>query len=228
MGVVTLLTVQNTKRLSKVVVLNPKLILAQLDAILEDLPCHAAKTGALGNAGVVSAIAKRAVRFPFPLVVDPVMVSKKGRRLLDREACQILKKRLLPHATLVTPNLEEAEYLSGMEVTHIGSMEKAARKISLLGPEAVLVKGGDLKGEATDLLYHRGTIHLFSAPRLKTRHTHGTGCVYSAAIAAELAQGKELLKAIRAAKEFVTAAIRTHPALGHGEGPLNLHATLDG
>ena len=225
MSVITLLTVQNTKRLSGVLILKPTMVLSQLNAVLEDFPCHAAKTGALGNADIVFALAKRARRFSFPLVVDPVMMSKKKRRLLEKKACEVLKKKLLPYATLVTPNFQEATLLSGVEVKDLESMKEAARKISRLGPEAVLMKGGELKRKAADLLYYNGNEHLFSTPHVQTRHTHGTGCVYSAAITAELAKGKGLLKAIQTAKEFVSAAIQTNPGLGHGEGPLNLHAT---
>ena len=224
MSVITLLTVQNTRRLSQVSLLTPKMVLAQLDAVLEDLPCHAAKTGALGNAAIVSAVARRAASFSFPLVVDPVMVSKKGRALLDKQACQLLKKRLLPHTTLVTPNFDEAHALSGVEVRDFETMEKAAKAISRFGPEAVLVKGGALKKEAVDLLYYRGKIRFFSSRRVETTHTHGTGCVYSAAITAELAKGKDLLEAIQVAKEFIHLAIQTNPGLGQGVGPLNLLA----
>ena len=226
MSVITLLTVQNTKRLLTISILEPKMVLAQLDAVLEDFPCHAAKTGALGNGRIVAALAKRVARFSFPLVVDPVLLSKKGKRLLDKEGCELLKEKLLPHTFLVTPNFDEARALTGMEVKDIETMEKAAKAISRFGPRAVLIKGGDLKKEAVDLLYTQGKIKFFSSRHVETPHTHGTGCVYSAAIASELAKGKDLVEAIRAAKEFVSLAIQTHPRLGHGEGPLNLHVTL--
>lgn len=224
MAVISLLTAQNTQRLSMVSVLDPKLVLAQLDAVLEDFPCHAAKTGALGNARIVAAIVRRAKAFPFPLVVDPVVLSKKGKSLLDKEGLQLLKEKLLLHTTLVTPNFHEASVLSGVEVKDVASMGKAAKAISRFGPKAVLVKGGALKGGAIDLLYYRGKIKLFSSRRVETFHTHGTGCVYSAAITAELAKGKDVVEAISIAKLSVSVAIQTNPGLGHGEGPLNLHA----
>lgn len=225
---ITLLTVQNTRRLSTVSVLDPKLVLAQLDCVLGDFPCHAAKTGALGNARVVAAIAKRTKTFSFPLVVDPVLMSKKGKPLLDKEGFGLLKEKLLPSAFLVTPNFDEARALSGVEVKDLETMEKAAKVISRFGPEAVLIKGGDLKKKAVDLLYAGGKITLFSSHRVETHHTHGTGCVYSAAITAGLAKGKGLLEAVQAAKAFVSLAIQAHPGLGHGEGPLNLLVTARG
>ena len=130
-------------------------------------------------------------------------------------------KRLLPLATVVTPNLCEAEVLSGLRVRDVESMEKAARIISGFGSRAVLVKGGHLKGAALDLFYQDGRVHLFKAPRIRTQHTHGTGCTYSAAITAALAQGTDLLGAVASAKRFITKAIRTAPGLGHGVGPVN-------
>ena len=222
--VITLVTVQNTRRLSKVLVLDPKLVLAQLDAVLEDFPCHAAKIGALGSAKIVAAIARRAKIFSFPLVVDPVLISKKGKPLIDKEGFALLKEKLLPHATVVTPNFYEAQALSGVEVKDIETMEKAAKAIGRFAGEAVLITGGDLKKEAVDLLYYRGKIKLFSSHRIETPHTHGTGCVYSAAITAQLAKGKDLVEAIHSAKTFVSLAIQTNPGLGQGVGPLNLHA----
>ena len=223
--VITLLTVQNTERFSTASLVDPNLVLAQLDAILEDFPCRAAKTGALGNAGIVSALARRAVRFPFPLVVDPVILSKKGKPLLDVEGRRLLKEKLLPHAFLVMPNFDEAKVLSGVHVKDLETMERAAKVISRFGPEAVLIKGGGLQKEAIDLLYYRGKISFFTSRRVKTVHTHGTGCTYSAAITAQLAKGKGLIEAVQAAKAFVSLAIQTNPGLGKGVGPLNLLAT---
>ncbi|MFA7254600.1 MAG: bifunctional hydroxymethylpyrimidine kinase/phosphomethylpyrimidine kinase [Candidatus Omnitrophota bacterium] len=221
MAVITLLTAQNTRDVQAVYVMKPAQVIRQLEAVLSDIPPHAAKTGALGDEKVLRAVARAARGFRFPLVVDPVMVSKHGALLLKKNAVRIFIKELLPYATLVTPNLCEAEVLSGIKVCDPESMEKAARIIAGFGPRAVLVKGGHLKGDALDLFYQDGRVRFFKAPRIRTRHTHGTGCTYSAAITAELAKGKSLFAAIASAKKFITRAIRTAPGLGRGRGPVN-------
>lgn len=225
-AVITLLTVQNTLRVDRVEILDPTLVRAQLAAVLEDIPPHAAKTGALGNQAVVEAIARAAAEFRFPLVVDPVMISKHGAALMAEQARHALSAHLLPLATLVTPNLAEAEALTGMEVTTIPAMREAAQRIARSGARAVLVKGGHLAGAAVDVLYTDGAWHEFSAERVDTLHTHGTGCTYSAAITAGLAHGLELVPAIAQAKRFIADAIRTNPGLGHGSGPVNHHAPV--
>jgi hydroxymethylpyrimidine/phosphomethylpyrimidine kinase len=221
MAVITLLTAQNTQGVQAVYVMKPAQVIRQLEAVLVDIVPQAAKTGALGDEKVLRAVARAARKFRFPLVVDPVMVSKHGAPLLKRKAVHVFIKELIPSATLVTPNLCEAQVLSGIKVQDLESMEKAARIIAGFGPQAVLVKGGHLEGEAIDLFYQDGRVHLFRAPRIRTRHTHGTGCTYSAAITAELAKGKSLLAAVSSAKRFITRAIRTSPGLGHGMGPVN-------
>ena len=224
MSVVTLLTVQNTQAVSAVEYLEGDFVLAQLDAVLGDIPPGAAKTGALGNAAIIEAIAERAKSFSFPLVVDPVMVSKHGAALIDDDAVDAFNRKLLPHAFLVTPNLSESAKLAAMEVTDVGAMEKAAATIARFGVENVLVKGGCLDGDAVDVLWTQGQTHILPAPRVDTRHTHGTGCVFSAAITARLAKGEDLVAAVKAAKQFITTAIRTNPGLGNGLGPVNLHS----
>lgn len=226
-SVVTLLTVQNTQLVRDVLVLEPAFVLAQLDAVLADLPVAAAKTGALGSVAVVEAVAERAAQLTFPLVVDPVMISKHGTRLIDESATQALAKRLLPSALLVTPNLLEAAALSGRVVEDVADMEDAARAIADLGVKNVLVKGGHLAGQAIDILWTGAEIHRFVSDRCDTPHTHGTGCVYSAAITARLARGDDLPTAVQRAKRFVTNAIRTNPGLGHGFGPTNLFADTE-
>jgi len=225
-SVLTLLTVQNTCAVAAVEVLKIDLVLAQLEAVLDDIPPQAVKTGALGSAAMIEALSGRLAKLACPLVVDPVMISKHGARLLDEDASQTLREKLLPLAFLVTPNLAEAAVLAGMDLTDAASMEQAAAAIARLGPKNVLVKGGHLEGEALDVLWTEGRIHRFPAGRLATRDTHGTGCVLSAAITARLARGDDLLKAVEAAKAFVTEAIRTSPGLGRGYGPLNLHARI--
>lgn len=222
MSVVTLLTVQNTKSVTAVRIIEPEFVLQQLDAVLSDILPSAAKTGALGSAAIIEVIADRASRFKFPLVVDPVMISKHGIPLLDSQAVDVLIKKLLPWTMLVTPNLAEAAALAGFEVNSIESMTAAAKAIAQLGPQNVLIKGGHLPGAAIDVLWAAGELQLLRAPRVETTNTHGTGCVTSAAITAVLAQGETLHTAVHRAKKFVSAAIQTNPGLGLGYGPINL------
>jgi hydroxymethylpyrimidine/phosphomethylpyrimidine kinase len=223
-AVITLLTVQNTVGVTRVECMAPDLVAEQVRAVISDMPPAAAKTGALGNREIIEAVAALAADFRFPLIVDPVLISKHGAALLASDAIEILKTRLLPQAFLVTPNLEEAAILAGLDVRDVDSMRVAARKISEMGPPAVLVKGGHLAGDAIDVLLDQGEWTEFTAPRVETRHTHGTGCTYSAAITASLAAGLELPTAIRNAKRYITEAIRTNPGLGRGSGPVNHHA----
>ncbi|MEX2264952.1 MAG: bifunctional hydroxymethylpyrimidine kinase/phosphomethylpyrimidine kinase [Bryobacteraceae bacterium] len=225
-AVLTLVTVQNTCRVDSVECLNPELVLAQLQAVIEDIPPDAAKTGALGNEALVKAIANAAAEFRFPLVVDPVLVSKHGAALVSGNAVSALAEHLLPRAFLVTPNLHEAVLLTGMGVNDVESMRRAARKLCGMGARAALVKGGHLEGDAVDVLCFEGRIREFSAPRIVTRHTHGTGCTYSAAITAALSRGEPLESAVEVAKRYVSAAIATSPGLGRGSGPLNHHSAI--
>lgn len=224
-AVVTLITVQNTRSVRRVSVLDPDLVTAQIRAVVEDIPPQAAKIGALGSREVVEEVAREAESFSFPLVIDPVMISKHGARLIDEDAVRALVERLIPCAYLLTPNLDEAAALAGFPVEDRDGMARAAEKLASLGAANVLVKGGHLRGDALDLLYLKGgEIREFSAPRLESRHTHGSGCTYSAAITAELAKGALLADAVACAKAFITEAIRTAPQLGSGQGPLNHHA----
>ncbi len=221
MSVVTLLTVQNTQCVSDVRMLEPELVLAQLDAVLDDIPPQAAKTGALGNQAIIQAVAKRAREFPFPLVVDPVMISKHGMSLIDQDAVQALVESLLPCAFLVTPNRLEAARLADMAVDDLAAMERAAAVIAERGARNVLIKGGRAAEQTIDVLWTAGEIYHLAAPHIETPHTHGTGCVLSAAITAQLAQGLDLLTAARRAKQFISSAIQSSPGLGHGRGPVN-------
>jgi hydroxymethylpyrimidine/phosphomethylpyrimidine kinase len=222
--VITLLTVQNTQSVSQVQMVDVDFVLAQLAAVESDMPVAAAKTGALGSVEMIEAIASQAAEFSFPLVVDPVMISKHGTPLMALEAGQTLKTQLLPHAFLVTPNLDEAAALTGRSVDSIASMETAARAIADAGPTHVLVKGGHLAGEAVDVLFSEGQAHHFRSPRMATKNTHGTGCVTSAAITANLAHGESVADAVGRAKRFITQAIETNPQLGGGYGPVNMFA----
>ncbi len=224
-AVVTLITVQNTRGVTRVDSLAADLVVQQIGAVLSDIPPAAAKTGALGSKEVVAAVAAAAATFHFPLVVDPVMISKHGARLLDDDSARVLVEQLLPHAFLLTPNLDEAAAITGLMVNDRVSMIRAAEKLIALGAANVLVKGGHLAGDALDiLLTASGEIHEFTAVRIATPHTHGSGCTYSAAITAELAKGAGLVDAVRIAKDFVTRAIQKNPRLGGGQGPLNHHA----
>lgn len=224
MSVVTLLTVQNTRGVYSVDPLEPEYVERQLDAAVGDITPGAAKTGALGTRGIIEAVARWASGIGFPLVVDPVMISKHGAALMDSDARHAMAQKLLPHAFLVTPNLDEAAALTDADVADLQQMKQAAERIARLGPKAVLVKGGHLAGDAVDVLYHEGRFDLFSAPRLDSKHTHGTGCTYSAAITALLASGTPLTEAVGRAKLYITEAIRTAPGLGAGCGPVNHHA----
>jgi hydroxymethylpyrimidine/phosphomethylpyrimidine kinase len=205
--------------------IDPDLVTQQITAILEDIPPHAGKLGALGNRAVVEAVA-RMIRssFAFPLVVDPVMISKHGAPLMAEEARRAMLAEIVPLAYLLTPNLHEAASLTGLQVNNLDSMRRAAENLHGIGARYVLVKGGHLEGAAIDLLLADGRFYEFARERIDTPHTHGTGCAYSAAITAELAKGTAIVEAVGIAKEFITRAIGTNPGLGHGAGPINHHA----
>ena len=226
-AVVTLLTVQNTTTVERVECLRPDLVEQQLRAVLADIPPQAIKTGALGGSDLISAIAGVLRDLTVPLVVDPVMVSKHGAQLIHDDAREALIRKLLPRAALLTPNLDEASVLTGLNVTDVPSMKQAAERLAEMGACSVLVKGGHLKGDAVDVLLHGGKFLELASARVATRSTHGAGCTYSAAITAELARGTDLVSAVRRAKKFVTEAIRTAPGLGRGAGPLNHFAGVE-
>lgn len=226
-SVITLLTVQNTCTVESVHYVEADLVGAQLNAVTSDLQVAAAKTGALGNAEIIKKVAELAAEFVFPLVIDPVMISKHGLPLIDDSAVEVLAKKLLPHAFLVTPNLNEAARLCQIsELTDIEGMKKAALQIAAMGAKNVLVKGGHLKQTSCDVLLSNKEFHFFDSERIETKNTHGTGCVFSSAITAELARGNTLLQAVTRAKDFVTLAIKTNPSLGHGAGPTNMLAEI--
>ena len=223
MSAVTAVTVQNTKGVEGFEELSPRLVGDQIRAVATDIGVDAAKTGMLASRAIVEAVAEALseVRIPF-LVVDPVFVSKHGHPLLAEDAVDALRAMILPRATLVTPNLPEAAGLAGMPVRDRGDMGAAGRAILGLGPQAVLVKGGHLEGEdAIDLLVTAGGIEEIRAERIDTTHTHGTGCVLSAAITAHLALGVDLHGSVRQGKAFVTGAIRGHLEIGQGIGPVD-------
>jgi hydroxymethylpyrimidine/phosphomethylpyrimidine kinase len=230
MTAITAVTVQNTLGVSGYEAMPPEIVAAQILSVVGDIGVDAAKTGMLANAGIVEAVADAVTEAGIrALVVDPVFVSKHGHALLDEDAVQTLKLRLLPLATLVTPNLPEASGLAGFEVTVREDMREAARAILALGPRAVLVKGGHLTdgADAADLLADASGDTWISAERIESVHTHGTGCTLSAAVAAHLALGRSLDTAVRAGKDFVTEAIRRALPLGGGIGPVDQLWSID-
>jgi hydroxymethylpyrimidine/phosphomethylpyrimidine kinase len=226
---VTAITAQNSVAVSDWEAVEPRLVTAQIEAVATDMNVSATKTGMLGTAEIVGAVAEAARRLSLgPLVVDPVMVAKSGERLLDA-AGERAYRSLMPLAALLTPNLHEAEVLLGRAVRDLAAMRQAARDLRALGPAAVLVKGGGLPGAPVDVFYDGERLEEILAPRVETRNVHGTGCTLSAAICARLALGAPLLEAIRRAKAWLTDALRRSYAVGKGRGPVDhLHALTPG
>jgi hydroxymethylpyrimidine/phosphomethylpyrimidine kinase len=225
-SVVTLLTVQNTLGVRAIEVLSPDFVVAQIDAVVSDIPPGAAKTGALGNVDVIQAVAERAKDFSFPLIVDPVMVSKHGDTLLPADAVEVIAKKLLPMAYLVTPNRFEAEKLCGQQIDPYdsNSVAEAIRIMHEFGARNVLLKLGEIDGVSVNIL-GLGTENIaFKLPRLKKRNTHGTGCVLSAAIVGGLAIGQDLRWSVDHAIRAVHYGIETGQAVGSGEHPIEFNA----
>jgi hydroxymethylpyrimidine/phosphomethylpyrimidine kinase len=218
---VTLITVQNSVRFSWVEILSHTLVREQIAAVLEDIPPAAAKTGALGSTEIVETVSEMAANFAFPLVVDPVMIGKHGARLLAEDAVRALRERLIPRAAVITPNLPEAEALTGVRATEPSDIRRIAQRLCEMGARAAIVKGGHAAGEPVDVLFDGATFHEFPSPRVETQHTHGSGCTHSAALTACLALGIPLVEAAARAKRFVYEAICANPGLGAGCGPLN-------
>jgi len=231
---ITAITVQNTMGVEGVAPLTADLVTAQIEAVAGDLSIQATKIGMLANAAVVEAVAAAIAELDLPLVVvDPVLVSSDGTRLLDADGVQALISELLPRARVVTPNIVEAEALSGRRITSWDDAREAARRIHDMGAAAVIVTGGHAgeRGEPTDaqtqsrevvdVLFDGHRFHEFRAARVDSRQTHGTGCTYAAAIAASLALGQDLADAARRAQLYVGGAITHAPGIGRGRGPLN-------
>ena len=220
---ITAVTAQNTLGVTMFEAVSADLVTAQIEAVVSDIGAHAAKTGMLANAAIVEAVSAtvRELDVPF-LVVDPVMIAKSGDRLIDEEAVGALKTELLRQAFLVTPNIPEAEALAGISIRSSEDRREAARRIGALGVTAVVIKGGHLPSDdIVDLLYERGQFVEFRHARVPGRHTHGTGCTFSAAITSHLALGRTLRDAIPLAQQYVAEAIRHGPELGKGHGPMN-------
>ncbi len=220
---ITAITAQNTLGVTDALELPTSLIESQIDAIVSDIGADAVKTGMLSSSEIIHAVAyKLAALGMTPLVVDPVMVAKGGDRLLREDAVDALRSALIPMATVVTPNAPEAETLTGIEIDSVEDARRAARAlVDEIGADSAVVKGGHLEGPATDILYDGSEFLEFSSERIATDNTHGTGCTFASAVAAGLAKGFDLPSAVRQAKRYVTASIRTNFPMGRGHGPLN-------
>ena len=224
MSAITAVTAQNTIAVTHVEVLPVASVTAQIDAVMDDIGCDAAKTGMLATAAIVAAVAECVRRHSIAnLVVDPVMISKSGHALLDEDACGNLRELLLPLALVATPNIPEAEALTGISITSPGDIMSAAEAICSTGCRAAIIKGGHAQGAADDHLYiaDSGRVITLAGDRIPTGNTHGTGCTFSAALAASLACGMSLEHSAHRAKKHVTAAIANALPLGKGHGPTN-------
>lgn len=221
-SVITAITAQNTKGVTRVFELTPDQVAAQIDAVMQDIGTHALKTGMLANAAIIEVVAEKIQEHRLQnLVVDPVMVAKGGDLLLRQEAIETLSSRLIPLAMIVTPNLPEAERLTGIQATGAREIKAAARRMIAMGARNVVIKGGHRRGPATDIFYDGKKFREFSASRVCTPHTHGTGCTFSAAIVAGLAKGEKLERAVLQAKRYITQAIRKGFAVGSGHSPVH-------
>ncbi len=223
MSAVTAITAQNTLGVHGIYDIPVEGIAKQIDAVVEDIGVDALKTGMLSQPEVIECVAAKMKQHQLKhLVVDPVMVAKGGAQLLADSAKQAIRQELLPFAALVTPNIPEAEVLTDRTITTLDQMKAAAQHIvEMYGAQAAIVKGGHLTGEPVDVLFDGHAFTLFDGQRFNTRHTHGTGCTFSAAITAQLAKGDSLTQAVSIAKEFITLAIRDELGIGSGHGPTN-------
>jgi hydroxymethylpyrimidine/phosphomethylpyrimidine kinase len=220
---ITAITAQNTVGVTAAEPVSSDLVIAQIEAVAGDIELHATKTGMLATVAIVEAVAAAIRELDLPLVVvDPVMLAKSGDRLLDADAVQAMRAELFRCARVVTPNIPEAEVLSGVSIRSNEDAREAARRIHAFGPGAVIVKGGHGSGhDVVDLLFDGGRFTEFCTPRIETRHTHGTGCTFASAVAAHLALGSTLAEATERAQAYVAGAIRHGLAVGHGHGPLD-------
>ena len=229
MAVVTSVVAQNTKGVQLIRHLDQEILEEQLKSVFQDIVPDAIKTGMLAQVETIELVASYLAEQKYPYVLDPVMVATSGDRLIEEDAIQALKTKLLPLATIITPNLPEAEVLVGITLKSENDIMNAGRWIRKeLGVKNVVIKGGHLAKVASDYLFlEDGEVRIISAARIATNHTHGTGCTYAAVITAELAKGRTVAQAVETAKRFITEAIQTAPELGHGNGPVN-HTTYRG
>jgi hydroxymethylpyrimidine/phosphomethylpyrimidine kinase len=218
---ITAITVQNTLSVARVFPLPADLVIDQIRAVADDIGTDAVKIGMLGTAEIAHAVADYLEDHTLgPVVLDTVMVATSGGRLIQDEGVEVMRRRLLGRAALVTANIPEAEALTGLTIASVAAARDAAKRLVEIGARAALVKGGHLEGPPTDILCAGALLTEFHAPRVDTPHTHGTGCTLAAAITARLAVGDDLAEAIRAAKAYVTRALVEAPGIGHGHGPL--------
>jgi hydroxymethylpyrimidine/phosphomethylpyrimidine kinase len=230
MTAITALTAQNTEGVANVLPIPPGFIREQMTVVIADLGVDAVKTGMLHDAAVIEAVTEEITQHlpEIALVADPVMVAKGGHRLLEESAVDALTRLLLPRATVITPNVPEAEALSGVAILDLAGMRRAADALLRAGARAVLLKGGHLPGErVSDLLATPDATEVLESARVETRHTHGTGCTLASAIAAGLAQGMGLREAVVRARNYVLMAMASAPGYGRGHGPLNHAVTVD-
>jgi hydroxymethylpyrimidine/phosphomethylpyrimidine kinase len=220
MSVITAVTAQNTQGVFAVQNIDTDVIMKQIDAIYEDIPVDAVKIGMAADVGIIKTIVARLTSHQAKnIVVDPVMVSKSGYRLLNSDAEETLIQELLPLARIVTPNIFEAQVITKLDIVNLAGMEKAAQLIFDMGPKNVLVKGGPLDENATDVLYDGKEFKYLTSKRIATKNTHGTGCTLSSAIAAYLGMGYPVIEAVSAAKAYITTAIEHAMSIGKGVGP---------
>jgi hydroxymethylpyrimidine/phosphomethylpyrimidine kinase len=222
MSVVTSVVAENTSRVISFQDVSPEIISDQIDAVFEDIPVDAVKIGMLSRAVTMTAVAGKLREYrPAWVVTDPVMYAKNGAPLMDPDATDTLAAEVLPLSDVVTPNIPEAEHIAGFGIKTLDEMKRAAEAIGAMGPRFVIVKGGHGAGDAVDVLFDGSDFHYFSAPRIDTKNTHGTGCTYSSAIASNLALGMPVERAVERAKSYVTGAIRHSLSIGRGHGPTN-------
>ncbi|NPU82946.1 MAG: bifunctional hydroxymethylpyrimidine kinase/phosphomethylpyrimidine kinase [Syntrophaceae bacterium] len=227
MSVITALTAQNTRGVWGIHKVPPSFVAAQFDAVAGDIGVDAAKTGMIASRSIIRMVAAKVREYDIDrLVVDPVMVAKGGASLMEAAARNALIRELIPLARVITPNIPEAEVLTGIDIRGTEDMKRAAEAIAGMGARSVVVKGGHLEGDAVDLLYENGECRLFRTPRLRTKDTHGTGCTFSAALTVGLAKGQSVEQAVAEAKRYITSAIRHSLRLGGGNGPTNHLAPL--
>lgn len=222
MSAIVSVVAENTARVISVENVSVQGVNDQLDAVFEDIVPAAVKVGMLPTPAIMRAVCKKLNTYDAKnVVIDPVMVAKNGAPLMDLENIEVLRRTVIPAADLLTPNIPEAEVITGMRITSVDAMKRAAEAIAASGAKNVLVKGGHHVGDATDVLYAAGKFHTFTTERIDTKNTHGTGCTLSSAIASNLALGKTMPQAVAAAKDYITGAIRHALALGKGCGPTN-------
>lgn len=220
MSVIVAVVAENTSRVIAIQDITPEMIEQQIDAVFEDIEVDAVKIGMLSTPQCMQAVATKLLEYrPANIVIDPVMYAKNGCPLMEPTAVTALTKLIIPLADVLTPNIPEAEIIADMKITSIADMEEAAKKINTMGCKAVIIKGGHAVGDAHDILYAGDQFYHFTANRIATKNTHGTGCTFSSAIAAQLAVGLPITAAVKVAKDYVTIAIEHALEIGKGHGP---------